>query len=72
MSFKILTSFIHNTTIIKISMKMNLKFAFDLASLFGKTMTMPSIKNPMMPGEGTDKTDKLIYNEKIKEYVKQV
>ena len=51
--------------------KKTLKFAEDLAALFGETMAEPTLTLPDDPGENPTRVADMIYSEKVKQYVKR-
>ena len=51
--------------------KTKLAFSEDLAPLFGMEISEPTIEKPDDPGPNPTETDKLIWQEEVKEYVKR-
>ena len=51
--------------------KKSLKYSEDLAMLFADKMAEPKIEMPTDPGGSPTKTQEMIYNEEVKEYVKR-
>ena len=51
--------------------KKTCKFPQDLAPLFADDMKEPSIAKPSNPAKDADETDKAIWNEELKEYMKR-
>jgi hypothetical protein len=51
--------------------KTKLVFSEDLAPLFATEMSNPIVEKPDDPGPNPTETDKLIWQEEVKEYVKR-
>ena len=51
--------------------KKTCKFPQDIAPLFATEMKEPALKKPDNPATDADETDKAIWNEELKEYVKR-
>jgi hypothetical protein len=51
--------------------KKTLQHPEDMAPLFATTMATPTLTMPMEPGPNPSRTDKMIYGEKVKQFVKR-